>query len=287
MVQHRQLNLLHDFSQRGAFDIIFCRNVLIYFDQDTKINIFGRLAKAMEGDGFLVLGAAEMVVGLTDVFKRAVPGQGQRSLSAERRACRVSARVDAKNRRDGGTVSDDRGRQKRVTFSRGYDVCLMAIDGTWRRDCQLNAISDTDATLTVEGSIQGLNLKQVLPAARLVYRPRLSPVRTRSRQRHRNGHPLPERQARQEEVGRLAEKRRGNALRSIRPRGRTPARRYHLTRFPAKHALALHSGEIRRWSNIVRSSGPAPRRPYAPMYRKRRAMPRPASQACSAVVALM
>jgi chemotaxis protein methyltransferase CheR len=69
MVQHRQLNLLHDFSQLGTFDVVFCRNVLIYFDQDTKINIFGRLARAMESDGFLVLGAAETVVGLTDVFK--------------------------------------------------------------------------------------------------------------------------------------------------------------------------------------------------------------------------
>ncbi|WP_315723772.1 MULTISPECIES: protein-glutamate O-methyltransferase CheR [unclassified Bradyrhizobium] len=69
MVQHRQLNLLHDFSQLGTFDVVFCRNVLIYFDQDTKINIFGRLAKLMEPDGFLVLGAAETVVGLTDVFK--------------------------------------------------------------------------------------------------------------------------------------------------------------------------------------------------------------------------
>jgi chemotaxis protein methyltransferase CheR len=69
MVQHRQLNLLHDFSQLGVFDVIFCRNVLIYFDQDTKINIFNRLAKATEADGFLVLGAAETVVGLTDVFK--------------------------------------------------------------------------------------------------------------------------------------------------------------------------------------------------------------------------
>ena len=68
MVQHRQLNLLHDFSQLGTFDVIFCRNVLIYFDQDTKINIFNRLAKATEADGFLVLGAAETVVGLTDAF---------------------------------------------------------------------------------------------------------------------------------------------------------------------------------------------------------------------------
>jgi chemotaxis protein methyltransferase CheR len=69
MVQHRQLNLLHDFSQLGVFDVIFCRNVLIYFDQDTKINIFNRLTKTTESDGFLVLGAAETVVGLTDVFK--------------------------------------------------------------------------------------------------------------------------------------------------------------------------------------------------------------------------
>jgi chemotaxis protein methyltransferase CheR len=68
MVQHRQLNLLHDFAQLGTFDVIFCRNVLIYFDQDTKINIFNRLAKVTEADGFLVLGAAETVVGLTDAF---------------------------------------------------------------------------------------------------------------------------------------------------------------------------------------------------------------------------
>jgi chemotaxis protein methyltransferase CheR len=47
----------------GTFDVIVCRNVQIYFDQDTKINIFNRLAKAMEPDGFLVLGAAETVVG--------------------------------------------------------------------------------------------------------------------------------------------------------------------------------------------------------------------------------
>jgi chemotaxis protein methyltransferase CheR len=69
MVAHRQLNLLHDFSPLGVFDVIFCRNVLIYFDQDTKINIFNRLAKATEPDGFLALGAAETVVGLTETFK--------------------------------------------------------------------------------------------------------------------------------------------------------------------------------------------------------------------------
>ena len=69
MIQHRQLNLLQDFSNLGTFDVIFCRNVLIYFDQETKINIFNRLARQIEPDGFLVLGAAETVVGLTDTFR--------------------------------------------------------------------------------------------------------------------------------------------------------------------------------------------------------------------------
>ncbi|MGY3236633.1 MULTISPECIES: CheR family methyltransferase [unclassified Bradyrhizobium] len=69
MIQHRQLNLLQDFSHLGTFDVIFCRNVLIYFDQETKINTFNRLARQIEPDGFLVLGAAETVVGLTDTFK--------------------------------------------------------------------------------------------------------------------------------------------------------------------------------------------------------------------------
>ena len=69
MVQHRQLNLLQDFSHLGVFDIIFCRNVLIYFDQTTKTNIFDRLSRMLEPDGVLALGAAESVVGITSTFK--------------------------------------------------------------------------------------------------------------------------------------------------------------------------------------------------------------------------
>lgn len=70
-------------------------------------------------------------------------------------------------------MTEDGKGAERVTFSRGYDVCIMAIDGTWRRDCTLNAISDTDAILTVEGSIQGLNLKEfflLLSSTGLAYR---------------------------------------------------------------------------------------------------------------------
>ena len=69
MVQFRPLNLLNDFSALGTFDIVFCRNVLIYFDQDNKIAVLNRIARQMPEDGFLVLGAAETVIGLTDAFK--------------------------------------------------------------------------------------------------------------------------------------------------------------------------------------------------------------------------
>ena len=76
MVKYQQLNLLSDFSHLGMFDLIFCRNVLIYFDQETKINLLDRLARVIAGDGYLVLGAAETVVGLTDTFKVVTEARG-------------------------------------------------------------------------------------------------------------------------------------------------------------------------------------------------------------------
>jgi chemotaxis protein methyltransferase CheR len=69
LVQFRQFNLLQDFAALGKFDVIFCRNVLIYFDQATKTDILNRLMKANEPDGYLFLGAAETVVGLTDRYR--------------------------------------------------------------------------------------------------------------------------------------------------------------------------------------------------------------------------
>jgi chemotaxis protein methyltransferase CheR len=86
MVQHRQLNLLHDFSQLGVFDVIFCRNVLIYFDQDTKAGIFDRLSRMLEPDGVLLLGAAESVVGISDAFKPYPERRGLYRLNADRAA---------------------------------------------------------------------------------------------------------------------------------------------------------------------------------------------------------
>jgi chemotaxis protein methyltransferase CheR len=69
MVEFRPFNLLNDFAALGTFDVVFCRNVLIYFDHETKVSIVERLARSVERDGYLVLGAAETVVGLSDRFK--------------------------------------------------------------------------------------------------------------------------------------------------------------------------------------------------------------------------
>ncbi|MGD0421655.1 MAG: protein-glutamate O-methyltransferase CheR [Xanthobacteraceae bacterium] len=68
MVRYQQLNLLADFSHLGVFDLVFCRNVLIYFDQEKKIDLLNRLRPITARDGYLVLGAAETVMGLTDGF---------------------------------------------------------------------------------------------------------------------------------------------------------------------------------------------------------------------------
>ena len=76
MVQFRTLNLLHDFSPLGQFDVVYCRNVLIYFDQPTKTGVLERLARQMPGDGYLMLGAAETVVGLTDCFRPVAEKRG-------------------------------------------------------------------------------------------------------------------------------------------------------------------------------------------------------------------
>ena len=69
MVQFRAFNLLHDFAPLGRFDLVFCRNVLIYFDHETKTQVLDRVARITEPDGYLVLGAAETVVGLTESFR--------------------------------------------------------------------------------------------------------------------------------------------------------------------------------------------------------------------------
>lgn len=73
MVTWEQLNLLDDFSHLGKFDIVFCRNVLIYFEVADKSDILSRIRNQMAEDGYLILGAAETVIGLSDCFDRYQP----------------------------------------------------------------------------------------------------------------------------------------------------------------------------------------------------------------------
>jgi len=73
-VSFREFNLLSDLRPLGCFDVVFCRNVLIYFDAPTKTRVLEAIAKQMTVDGVMFLGGAETVLGLTDAF-RAIPGE--------------------------------------------------------------------------------------------------------------------------------------------------------------------------------------------------------------------
>lgn len=76
-IKFQQFNLLEDMRGLGQFDIVFCRNVLIYFDQQTKGKVLESIARQMASDGVLYLGGAETVLGITQTFK---PMDGQRGL---------------------------------------------------------------------------------------------------------------------------------------------------------------------------------------------------------------
>ncbi len=73
MVQFRQFNLLENLSPLGSFDAVFCRNVLIYFDIETKAQVLAAIARRMTDQGVLFLGGAETVLGITDLLEP-VPG---------------------------------------------------------------------------------------------------------------------------------------------------------------------------------------------------------------------
>ena len=77
MAQFREFNLLGDLRPLGRFDIVFCRNVLIYFDQPTKTKVLEAMAALMPPDGMLYLGGAETVLGITSRFAPLAGGAGR------------------------------------------------------------------------------------------------------------------------------------------------------------------------------------------------------------------
>lgn len=76
LVNFRHLNLLDNYNLMGKFDIIFCRNVLIYFSPEIKSQIINKFAAQLNPNGFLILGASESMSGLSDKFEmiRCNPG---------------------------------------------------------------------------------------------------------------------------------------------------------------------------------------------------------------------
>ncbi len=69
MISFKEANLLTDLRHLGQFDIVFCRNVLIYFDVPTKGKVLSTIKDITKQDGVLFLGGAETVIGISDVFK--------------------------------------------------------------------------------------------------------------------------------------------------------------------------------------------------------------------------
>lgn len=102
MVDYRSFNLLNDFAPLGKFDIIFCRNVLIYFDRDGKADVLDRLSKQLAPDGYLLLGAAETVIGLTDEFK---PVSGKRGLYQHTDTVNNSGAQDGLSKAPAGNIA--------------------------------------------------------------------------------------------------------------------------------------------------------------------------------------
>jgi len=67
-VRFQELNLLQSYSLLGQFDIIFCRNVLIYFSNDVKSDILSRMARSLKPGGYLFLGGSEPIANYSDAF---------------------------------------------------------------------------------------------------------------------------------------------------------------------------------------------------------------------------
>ncbi|WP_370315113.1 protein-glutamate O-methyltransferase CheR [Thalassolituus sp.] len=69
LVHFKRLNLLEQWPMKGQFDVIFCRNVVIYFNRDTQKKLFNRYADFLPVGGHLFIGHSESLNGLTDRFE--------------------------------------------------------------------------------------------------------------------------------------------------------------------------------------------------------------------------
>ncbi|TCP94568.1 chemotaxis protein methyltransferase CheR [Sphingomonas sp. PP-CE-1A-559] len=84
MVAFRRMNLVSDPAPPGRFDVVLCRNVLLYLSTDTKAEVFPKIAKAMKPGGVLVMGAGETVIGQTSAFAPSKRFRGFYEMPAQR-----------------------------------------------------------------------------------------------------------------------------------------------------------------------------------------------------------
>jgi len=68
LIKFAPLNLLEDWPMSGPFDVIFCRNVVIYFDKPTQRRLFDRYAELLKPDGWLFVGHSESITSVTSRF---------------------------------------------------------------------------------------------------------------------------------------------------------------------------------------------------------------------------
>ncbi len=91
MADFRQFNLLGDLRGLGRFDVIFCRNVLIYFDQETKARVLRAMAGQLAADGVLYLGGSETLLGLDVPLRKLERGRTGFALDPDHARSRQAA----------------------------------------------------------------------------------------------------------------------------------------------------------------------------------------------------
>lgn len=74
MTSFHQHNAMEDFSKFGIFDIVLCRNIMIYFDIDTKTKVLDNIAKILHDKSVLIVGSSETIYGLSDKYKPMMHG---------------------------------------------------------------------------------------------------------------------------------------------------------------------------------------------------------------------
>jgi len=131
-VEFREWNLLADLRPLGTFDVVFCRNVLLYFDQPTKTRVLEAIARQMAPDGVLYLGGAETVLGLTGRLRPLPEQQGAYATSAGAQPCSPDRDIKAPSPAAAAGLKSQHGSQQEAptwpapTGSRSFPVMASA-----------------------------------------------------------------------------------------------------------------------------------------------------------------